>query len=624
MGWKNERRMWNLKHRYYLSMWFDGIGTPAHASNSSGHGAGQRQIKANLHAYQLGLLALCGLLLAITASSAIAQTNSVQSNSTQTDFNINTSDADQQAEYQRELDKWMLQAYEGNQDAQFKVGVLFTNTKFNTADHEQAVYWYKQAANQGHALAQFNLGHQYLIGQGVPRDEKIAMSWWLKAAQQDHALASFNVGRAYYLGIGLQEDHGLARYWFERAAQNKEPKSIEILEKLGWAKKGDYQVPDTPPPAATTQTASTISTTSTSSQNEVEDNASYRDGSLLVTDLPASDSSNSSPPLNTLTISSQANAADESPAVISTTPIEDDRQTIVSTHPLAIYTNPAERSVLITIIDNRDDLNIVENSSEWLIVTLDSGMPVWVHENFIEVNGKDGRVTGSNVNARSVPLIASGTVVGQLNKNEAVDVLDQQKEWYRVQSPKRFKGWAKVSDYNSKPTTIVETTVETTAQTRVQAESPAADVQTTPSNAQSSSDQSSSDEVAQADAQAEAAPEITESANVNEWLFAQDENNYTMQLASFDDPVKTAQFESNRTFRDNPQLKRLTSLRNGTLWTYFLYGNYNNREDVENAKKEINQKRAWIRTFGRLQEVRCLAWKQQIPAPSELNEYCIR
>lgn len=148
-----------------------------------------------------------------------------------------------QNKYQEELDKWMLQAYEGDRDAQFKVGVLFTNDQFSSADFEQAVYWYKQAARQGHSLAQYNLGHQYLTGVGVKRSEMEAMMWWLKAAQQDHPLAQFNVGRGYYLGIGLAEDHSQSQYWFKRAAQNQEPKSIEILEQLGWAKPGEYVKP---------------------------------------------------------------------------------------------------------------------------------------------------------------------------------------------------------------------------------------------------------------------------------------------------------------------------------------------------------------------------------------------
>ena len=128
----------------------------------------------------------------------------------------------------------MLKAFEGDADAQFKVGVLFTNDQFSPADNEQAVYWYTQAARQNHTLAQYNLGHHYLTGLGVQQSETQAMRWWLLAAEKDHALSQFNVGRAYYLGIGLESDHALARRWFTRAAQNGEPKSADILAQLGW------------------------------------------------------------------------------------------------------------------------------------------------------------------------------------------------------------------------------------------------------------------------------------------------------------------------------------------------------------------------------------------------------
>ena len=122
----------------------------------------------------------------------------------QTDFDIKSDSRDLKSEFQKELDKWMLRSYEGDRDAQFKVGVLFANDQFGPPDYEQAAYWYRQAARQGHPLAQYNLGHQFLTGNGVKRDEEAAMQRWLKAAEQKHALAQWNVGRPYYLGIGLK------------------------------------------------------------------------------------------------------------------------------------------------------------------------------------------------------------------------------------------------------------------------------------------------------------------------------------------------------------------------------------------------------------------------------------
>jgi len=45
-------------------------------------------------------------------------------------------------------------------------------------DAEQAVSWYRRAAEAGHADAQFNLGVCYSNGDGVAKDaEQAAVSW---------------------------------------------------------------------------------------------------------------------------------------------------------------------------------------------------------------------------------------------------------------------------------------------------------------------------------------------------------------------------------------------------------------------------------------------------------------
>ena len=58
-------------------------------------------------------------------------------------------------------------------------------------DHEEAVKWYRKAADQGDADAQFNLGVMYYNGEGVPEDDKEAVKWWRKAAEQGHAEAQY-------------------------------------------------------------------------------------------------------------------------------------------------------------------------------------------------------------------------------------------------------------------------------------------------------------------------------------------------------------------------------------------------------------------------------------------------
>jgi len=459
-----------------------------------------------------------------------------------------------EVDYQAELDKWMLQAYEGDRDAQFKVGALFTNDQFQTADMEQAVYWYKQAARQGHALAQYNLGHQYLTGVGVKRNEAEAMKWWLKAAEQGHPLAQFNIGRAYYLGIGLDEDHSQSKLWFRRAAKNNEPKSIDILKQLNWA------------------TDEAVALTSDTSSKP-----SSQDTKLSLEQLAGQ--SNSQTPTTPLQQTETEAEADTTPALKEA---EDALQ--APSTPIAVYTNPAKRSVLIAILDIRNQLVSASSTPEWTKVTNPNGFPVWVHQDFIEVADDIGMISGNAVNARSVPLITNGSIVGQLNDGETLAVLDKRNDWYRVRSPNRFYAWVKTDDFQAK----------------AQAESEP--INTSTSNVVSA--------------------ETAKRFNDNDWLFSQTSDNYTLQLASFDDPAKVAEFRSRKKFANNLKLHEFTSSSKGKKWTYFAYGSYPNSDEAKQAREQIGQKLAWIRSFGKLQQNRCIAWKKQIPAPKELNKYC--
>ena len=51
-------------------------------------------------------------------------------------------------------------------------------------DNDEAVKWYREAAEQGHADAQYNLGYMYEKGLGVKKDKAEAEKWFRKARGQ--------------------------------------------------------------------------------------------------------------------------------------------------------------------------------------------------------------------------------------------------------------------------------------------------------------------------------------------------------------------------------------------------------------------------------------------------------
>ena len=296
--------------------------------------------------------------------------------------------------------------------------------------------------------------------------------------------------------------------------------------------------------------------------------------------------------------------------------------------PIAIYTNPSVRHVLIAFVNYRDELSVVSKSEEWTSVFVASGFPVWVHGDFIEVADDIGTIVGERVNARSVPETTNGSIVGKLNNEEMLTVLDQRDNWVRVVSPKRFKAWVKTVEYergNPKvdplPAAVAQSQEleEASAEAEEEGDEGSSEINKgIPSNTSINTSNVSDNNTSNTDVSHQSI------GDDNEWLFKQPSEHYTLQLASFDDSQTVAEFVSRKEFKNNPQLRRFTSNRNDIQWTYFLYGSYTAKNLAESSREQIGQKRAWVRTFGKLQENRCVAWKKQIPTPKTLNQYCIQ
>ncbi len=515
----------------------------------------------------------------------------------QTEYQILSDNDDLEKEYYDELDKWMLRAYEGDREAQFKVGVLFASDQFDKPNAEQAVYWYKQAARQDHILAQYNLGHHLLAGNGVEKNDISAIQWWQEAAKEDHPLAQFNVGRAYYLGIGVAQDHQQSRYWFSRAAQNNEEKSIDVLQQLGWdddlvASNQPSNINQQPPANINQQPAATInqqSTETTIDQPTLEQ---------LKPRIVIAETSETTITAPTSTQNSETIASNE-PGV--TAQIVD--------APVALYTNPEIRSVLITIVGHRESLDIIAIDNDWVTVRSPVGFPVWVHGNYVRENDNSATVVGTNVNARSVPIVSNGTIVGTLDGGEELNIIDKQNEWYRLTSPTSFVAWIKTEDYN-RPAYVKNVTDVAAAPNGDAPEANDNQKKELSVPAQSLPPASLNSSIPMAD------------INDNKWLFNQAKDSFTLQLASFDEQQKVNEFLSNNSFSSDSELHRFTSASLDITWTYFLYGNYSDQAAAQSAKENLKQKNAWIRTFGRLQENRCLSWKTKLPTPPELNQYC--
>jgi uncharacterized protein len=109
-------------------------------------------------------------------------------------------------------------AVRGNSTAQYKLAQMLLEGDAEEQNIEEALLWYKKAADGGNADAQAKLGHLYVAGDIVQRNYVTAAYWYRQAAEQGHSEAQAEYGDLYYLGYGVPQDYGEALKFFQEAS----------------------------------------------------------------------------------------------------------------------------------------------------------------------------------------------------------------------------------------------------------------------------------------------------------------------------------------------------------------------------------------------------------------------
>ena len=123
-----------------------------------------------------------------------------------------------------------------NDDVCYRMGAA---TK---ADYEQAVFWYRQAAEAGYATAMFSLCCMYAAGDEVEPDLDEALSWQIAAAEAGHIDAQYGLGMQYEHGNEqIKQDGEQAFYWYLQAAERDHLKALSFVADMSWY---GYGLPD--------------------------------------------------------------------------------------------------------------------------------------------------------------------------------------------------------------------------------------------------------------------------------------------------------------------------------------------------------------------------------------------
>lgn len=121
--------------------------------------------------------------------------------------------ADSSKNEQQAVDWYRKAAEQGDAHAQYILGQMYFDGRGVAQDDRQAEAWYRKAAQQGYASAQVNLGLMHVTGRGVAKDDRQAVVWLRKAADQGNAYGQHGLGLLYMIGRGVPKDAELAYFW---------------------------------------------------------------------------------------------------------------------------------------------------------------------------------------------------------------------------------------------------------------------------------------------------------------------------------------------------------------------------------------------------------------------------
>jgi uncharacterized protein len=97
---------------------------------------------------------------------------------------------------------------------------------------DDAIKWFRKAAEKGTRWGQLNLGIRYLRGEGVPQDYTEAMKWFKEGSAQGDPLSQYYLGTLHEKGLGTVVDQVEAYKWYGLAANQGIQEAENARQKL--------------------------------------------------------------------------------------------------------------------------------------------------------------------------------------------------------------------------------------------------------------------------------------------------------------------------------------------------------------------------------------------------------
>lgn len=135
-------------------------------------------------------------------------------------------------DYMKEVTLKKIQKYadDGEWRAQFEIGLI----NANNSNYDEAMKWYKLAADKGSSGAMRNIGMMYYYAQGIECDYAKAYEWFMAAincASNKHAM--YLMGEMFEKGLYVTKDMNIAISWYKKAQRQGSEEAFKRLQMLG-------------------------------------------------------------------------------------------------------------------------------------------------------------------------------------------------------------------------------------------------------------------------------------------------------------------------------------------------------------------------------------------------------
>ena len=123
-------------------------------------------------------------------------------------------------------------ADKGLASAQMNLCRVYAYGPESVRDYSGAEHWLEKALAQGDLEALYELGNRHFSWRAPGSDPKKAFDSWFAAAKKGHERAATMVGWAYRTGYGIDANLGRAAEWFEKAGQLGSPVAMIRLADM--------------------------------------------------------------------------------------------------------------------------------------------------------------------------------------------------------------------------------------------------------------------------------------------------------------------------------------------------------------------------------------------------------